>query len=89
MKDRFDPIDLAILPIGPIHPREFMRSMHEDGYEALNAFADLGAKYMLPVHFNTFVNSTDDVGEDAGSTPATSANATPGTTNANSKHTNS
>jgi L-ascorbate metabolism protein UlaG (beta-lactamase superfamily) len=64
VKEKLGPPDLAILPIGPIHPREFMRPMHEDGYEALSAFADLGAKYMLPMHFDTFINSVDEPGED-------------------------
>ncbi len=64
VKNRFPSIDLAILPIGPIHPRPFMRGMHVDGYEAVSTFQDLGAKYMLPMHFATFVNSTDDDGED-------------------------
>lgn len=64
VKKRFPSIDLAILPIGPIHPRTFMRDMHEDGYEAVGTFVDLGAKYMLPMHFATFVNSMDDEGED-------------------------
>jgi L-ascorbate metabolism protein UlaG (beta-lactamase superfamily) len=64
VKRRFPSIDLAILPIGPIHPRDFMRPMHVDGYEAVATFQDLGAKYMLPMHFATFVNSTDDEGED-------------------------
>ena len=64
VKKRFPSIDLAILPIGPIHPRPFMRGMHVDGYEAVSTFQDLGAKYMLPMHFATFINSTDDDGED-------------------------
>jgi N-acyl-phosphatidylethanolamine-hydrolysing phospholipase D len=64
VKKHFPSIDLAILPIGPIHPRAFMRGMHEDGYEAVSTFVDLGAKYMLPMHFATFVNSGDDEGED-------------------------
>ncbi len=64
VKQHFPSIDLAILPIGPIHPRTFMRGAHQDGYEAVSTFVDLGAKYMLPMHFGTFVNSTDDDGED-------------------------
>ena len=61
--ERFPDIDLAILPIAPIHPRAFMCRTHTDPGEALTAFADLGARYMLPVHFDTFVNSLDEYGE--------------------------
>ena len=60
---RFPGIDLAILPIAPIHPRSFMCRTHTDPSEALTAFDDLGARYMLPVHFDTFVNSLDEYGE--------------------------
>ncbi|MEO8875521.1 MAG: MBL fold metallo-hydrolase, partial [Polyangiaceae bacterium] len=55
----FPTIDLAILPIGPIQPRSIMESMHEDPKEALDAFALLHAKAMVPIHYDTFVNSVD------------------------------
>jgi L-ascorbate metabolism protein UlaG (beta-lactamase superfamily) len=60
---RFPKIDLAMLPIAPIHPREFMCRAHLDPSEAVQAFRDLGARYMLPIHYDTFVNSFDEVGE--------------------------
>lgn len=59
---RFPGIDLAILPIAPIEPRSFMCRTHTDPNEALIAFDDLGAHHMLPMHFDTFVNSTDEYG---------------------------
>ena len=61
--ERFPGIDVALLPIGPIEPREIMRRFHLDPREALQAFFDLGAKRMVPVHYDTFVNSTDEVGD--------------------------
>lgn len=61
--ERFPNIDLALLPIGPMGPRDIMRRFHLDPAEALQAFFDLGAKRMVPVHYDTFVNSTDDVGD--------------------------
>ncbi|HWO14985.1 MAG TPA: MBL fold metallo-hydrolase [Polyangiaceae bacterium] len=61
--ERFPGIDLAILPIAPIHPRSFMCRTHTDPSEALIAFGDLGARHMLPVHYDTFVNSLDEFGE--------------------------
>jgi N-acyl-phosphatidylethanolamine-hydrolysing phospholipase D len=60
---RFPDLDLALLPIAPIHPREFMCRTHMDPKEALDAFADLGARAMIPIHFDTFFNSLDEVGE--------------------------
>ena len=60
---RFPHIDLAILPIAPIKPRDFMCRFHVDPKEALAAFRNLGARWMLPVHYDTFVNSLDEVGE--------------------------
>jgi N-acyl-phosphatidylethanolamine-hydrolysing phospholipase D len=61
--DRFPNIDLALLPIGPIEPHDLMRRFHTDPAEALQAFFDLGAKRMVPIHYDTFVNSTDEVGD--------------------------
>ncbi|HEU4536633.1 MAG TPA: MBL fold metallo-hydrolase, partial [Polyangiaceae bacterium] len=60
---RFPKLDLAILPIAPINPRDFMEKTHMDPAEALRAFADLGAERMMPIHFDTFINSTDREGE--------------------------
>jgi L-ascorbate metabolism protein UlaG (beta-lactamase superfamily) len=60
---RFPGLDLALLPIGPIEPRDFMRRTHMDPREALQAFFDLGAKRMVPIHYETFINSTDDPGD--------------------------
>ena len=61
--ERFPNLDVALLPIGPIEPRNLMRRFHADPGEALQAFFDLGAKRMVPIHYDTFVNSTDDVGD--------------------------
>src|SRR6202041_1567154 len=59
----FPRIDLALLPIAPIHPRSFMEATHEDPGEALRAFANLGAKTMVPIHYDTLVNGFDAPGE--------------------------
>ena len=56
---RIGHIDLAVLAIAPIHPRKFMRVVHMDPGEALDAFADLGADRMIPIHFDTIGDSTD------------------------------
>jgi len=60
---RFPNIDVALIPIAPVHPREMMRRSHVDPPEALQAFVDLGAKHMVPIHYDTFENSLDAPGE--------------------------
>jgi len=62
-RERFARLDLALLPICPIAPREHMRRVHMDPGEALRAFNLLGATYMVPIHFDTFINSDDQPGE--------------------------
>jgi L-ascorbate metabolism protein UlaG (beta-lactamase superfamily) len=47
-------IDVALLPIAPVEPRAFMKRVHTDPAEALQAFEDLGAKIMIPMHHDTF-----------------------------------
>ncbi|WP_437756004.1 MBL fold metallo-hydrolase [Sorangium sp. So ce1389] len=60
---RFPGIDLALLPIAPVGPHEFMAPKHVDPPEAVQAFLDLGARRMMAIHFDTFINSTDAFGE--------------------------
>jgi N-acyl-phosphatidylethanolamine-hydrolysing phospholipase D len=48
------PIDLAILPIGGYEPRSLLKSFHMTPAEAVQAFEDLGAKHMIPIHHSTF-----------------------------------
>jgi N-acyl-phosphatidylethanolamine-hydrolysing phospholipase D len=60
---RFPKIDLALLPIAPIRPRSFMRRTHVDPFEAARAFLDLGARRMMPIHFDTFLNGLDEQGD--------------------------
>jgi N-acyl-phosphatidylethanolamine-hydrolysing phospholipase D len=51
---RYPDIDVAMLPIGAYEPRWFMQYQHMDPAEALTAFEDLGARFMLPMHWGTF-----------------------------------
>ncbi|MGB2868165.1 MAG: MBL fold metallo-hydrolase [Bacteroidota bacterium] len=47
-------IDVALLPISPVEPREFMSRVHLDPKEAVQAFKDLHARFMIPMHYATF-----------------------------------
>lgn len=51
---RFAPIDVAFLPIGAYEPRWFMKFQHTDPAEAWQAFQDLGARHLIPMHWGTF-----------------------------------
>ena len=51
---RFGPIDVAMLPIGAYEPRWFMGWQHLDPAQAYQAFLDLKAAAMLPMHWGTF-----------------------------------
>jgi N-acyl-phosphatidylethanolamine-hydrolysing phospholipase D len=51
---KFAPIDVAMLPIGAYEPRWFMRQQHVNPAEAYTAFRELGARYMIPMHWGTF-----------------------------------
>jgi len=62
-EQHFTAIDLALLPICPNKPRDFMRRTHMDPSEALDAFELLAAKRMVPIHFDTFINSDDAPGD--------------------------
>ncbi len=61
--ERFPTIDLAILPIAPIHPREYSYIRHTDPHDALLVTKDLKAKRMIPMHYDTFAEAYDTLGE--------------------------
>jgi N-acyl-phosphatidylethanolamine-hydrolysing phospholipase D len=62
--ERFPNLDLALLPIAPMEPRELMRRTHMDPHEAMQAFIDLKAKRFVPIHFETFAFSAGEPGEE-------------------------
>jgi len=47
-------ISLAILPIGAYEPRWFMSKRHMTPAEAVQAFEDMKAEHMVPIHYGTF-----------------------------------
>jgi L-ascorbate metabolism protein UlaG (beta-lactamase superfamily) len=54
---RHPDIDLALLPVGAYEPRWFMRPMHCNPAEAVQACVDLGSPRMATMHWGTFVLS--------------------------------
>ena len=44
---------VALLPIGAYYPESF-RNVHASPEDALQAFLDLGSRWMIPMHFGTF-----------------------------------
>ncbi len=47
-------VDVALIPIAPVEPREFMSRVHVDPQEAIQIFEDVGATLMIPIHHDTF-----------------------------------
>ncbi len=52
---RFDGFDAAMMPIGAYAPRWFMKAVHVDPDEAVQATRDLGARRLAAMHWGTFV----------------------------------
>ena len=51
---RHGPFKLALMPIGAYEPRWFMRDVHVNPAEAVQAHRDLGAELSIGMHYNTF-----------------------------------
>lgn len=60
---RFPELDVALLPIGAWQPQSFLRYQHMGPAEALQAFDDLGAKNMIPMHWGSFKLSQEPLNE--------------------------
>ena len=59
----FDDIDYAILPIGSYAPDHIHKNSHMTPEQALQAFKDLNANTMIPVHYGTFDLSDEPIAE--------------------------
>jgi len=51
---RCGPFDVVLLPIGAYEPRWFMEPNHNNPSDAVKAFVDSGARYLVPMHYGTF-----------------------------------
>ena len=63
VRQRLGPIDLALLPIGAYEPRWFMRVVHMNPAEAVQAHMDLEASESIGMHFGTFPMTTEGIDE--------------------------
>jgi L-ascorbate metabolism protein UlaG (beta-lactamase superfamily) len=54
--------EIALLPIGTYHPESFRR-VHMGPDEAVKAFNDLRARWLVPMHYGTFKLSFEDLNE--------------------------
>jgi L-ascorbate metabolism protein UlaG (beta-lactamase superfamily) len=61
--ERYPGIDLALMPIGAYEPRWWLRDVHCDPEEAVRATQDVGARRMAPMHWGTFLLSSEPVME--------------------------
>ncbi len=54
IREKFGPMDLSFLPIGAYEPRWFMRDVHMNPQEAVQAHRDLDSRKSVGIHFGTF-----------------------------------
>jgi L-ascorbate metabolism protein UlaG (beta-lactamase superfamily) len=54
--------ELALLPIGAYNPPSF-RNVHASPADAVQAFLDLGAQWMTPMHYGSFRLSHEPIDE--------------------------
>lgn len=58
---RLGPLDFALLPIGAYEPRWFMRAVHMNPDEAVQAHLDLGAPETIGMHFGTIQLTSEGI----------------------------
>ncbi len=56
---RFSPIDLSLIPIGTYIPKQFMSTVHSSPYDGVQIHQDVGSRFSLGMHWNTFCLSDE------------------------------
>jgi L-ascorbate metabolism protein UlaG (beta-lactamase superfamily) len=59
---KYPGIDYALLPTTAYHPRWFMHYAHLNAEETLDAFQDLGARWLIPTQWGTFRLGNEPIG---------------------------
>ncbi len=54
-------IDVALMPIGPCEPEEWMKFSHVTAEDSVKAFLELGARHFVPMHWGTYFFGLDEV----------------------------
>jgi N-acyl-phosphatidylethanolamine-hydrolysing phospholipase D len=57
--NRFNFMDLSLIPIGTYIPKKFMQTVHINPYEAVQIHEDVKSKLSLGMHWNTFCLSDE------------------------------
>ncbi|HLA63712.1 MAG TPA: MBL fold metallo-hydrolase, partial [Rhodothermales bacterium] len=63
IRERHGAPDLALLPIGAYEPRWFMRPVHANPEEAVQAALELGARTTLGTHWGSFILTDEPMDE--------------------------
>ncbi len=63
IKQLFPNIDICILGIGAYKPQFMMQPVHTNPQEAFEAYQQLGAKKMIPMHYGTYDLSWEPISE--------------------------
>jgi len=63
IRERLGAPDLALIPIGAYEPRWFMRAVHMNPAEAVQAHVDLESAMSIGMHFGTFQLTAEGIGE--------------------------
>jgi L-ascorbate metabolism protein UlaG (beta-lactamase superfamily) len=63
LRGRLGPMALALLPIGAYEPRWFMKDIHMNPEEAVQAHLDLAAARSIGMHFGTFQLTPEGIDE--------------------------
>lgn len=61
MRERLGAVDLSILPIGAYEPRWFMKDVHMNPEDAVQAHLDLGSRQSLASHYGTFQLTNESI----------------------------
>lgn len=61
IREKVGPMDIALLPIGAYEPRWFMKQVHMNTEDALQAHIDLGSKQSIGIHLGTFQLSDEKI----------------------------
>ncbi|MEX1139874.1 MAG: MBL fold metallo-hydrolase [Bacteroidota bacterium] len=56
-------LDIALLPIGAYKPHAWFKNIHLNPHDALQAFFDLRARMLIPIHWGTFKISDEPMQE--------------------------